>query len=381
MSEAYLLVSGDFVRTGGMDHANHELARTLAARGVDVHLVAFRAEADLLERPNVFFHRVPKIGGSYWLSLPLLDRIGRSWASRIAARGGRIIVNGGNCRWGDVNWVHFVHAAHHPSGGSAWKRIKRRLKTARDRSRERAILAESKLVITTADRNKIDLVSNLRLDPGRVEVVTYGIDPDLFRPASLPEKIAARRALDLPEGGPIVAFIGSPGDPRKGFETLLAAWTKLVASGGWDATLAVGGGGPDLAQWRKRIEREGLAARVRFLGFLPGAQTLLAASDALVAPSYYEPYSMAVQEALACGLPAFITASAGIAEEYPPELGHLLLPRADDADDLAARLRRWHADRETYRRAIAPFSDRLRSYTWGTMAEKIIALIEAGKTR
>ena len=37
-----VLVSGDFVRTGGMDMPNFALCRHLADRGVIVHVVAYR---------------------------------------------------------------------------------------------------------------------------------------------------------------------------------------------------------------------------------------------------------------------------------------------------------------------------------------------------
>src|SRR5689334_6451407 len=110
----YLLITGDFVKTGGMDRANFALASYLARRGDEVHLVAFRADEELLAMSNVIFHRVRKPLRSYTLALPLLDRAGRRWAQQIAARGGRVIVNGGSAQWGDVNWVHYVHAAFEP---------------------------------------------------------------------------------------------------------------------------------------------------------------------------------------------------------------------------------------------------------------------------
>src|SRR5262245_51363851 len=57
----YLLVSGDFTTWGGMDRANYALADYLARQGNEVHLVAHRVAPGLSERPNVIFHRVPKI--------------------------------------------------------------------------------------------------------------------------------------------------------------------------------------------------------------------------------------------------------------------------------------------------------------------------------
>jgi hypothetical protein len=69
--KSYLLVTGDFVRTGGMDRANFALADYLARQGEQVHLVAHRVAPELLAYPNVTFHRVPKVANSYLLSRSL----------------------------------------------------------------------------------------------------------------------------------------------------------------------------------------------------------------------------------------------------------------------------------------------------------------------
>ena len=58
----YLLVSGDFVHTGGMDQANLALASYLADRDHEVHLVTHRADKELAQRPNVIVRReVPQL--------------------------------------------------------------------------------------------------------------------------------------------------------------------------------------------------------------------------------------------------------------------------------------------------------------------------------
>lgn len=364
MPKAYLLVAGDFVKTGGMDRANHALAFTLATRGAEVHLVGYRADEELLAFSNVHFHRVPKIVGSYLLSAPLLDRIGRKWARRLTAQGGRVIVNGANCHWGDVNWVHFVHAAYHAEGRASWLQA---WKQRRHRKKEKAIIPRSPVVITTTDRNKSDLLAHLQIRGSQVHVISLGIDPDLFRPASAAERAAARQSLRLPPTGPVVAFIGSPRDPRKGFDTLLKAWTELTRDPQWDAHLAVAGRG---------TEGMSAARQVHYLGFVAGAQTLLAASDALVAPSRYEPYSIAAHEALSCGLPVFITALSGIAGLYPKSLRHFLLEDPESVGELTARLRAWRNDPEGHHQQVAAFGERLRSFTWRDMADAIIALVD-----
>ena len=70
----WLIVAGDFARTGGMDAANHALASYLARSGRTAHLVAHRVEPELAAVPNVVVHRVPRPLGSHRSLLPMRDR-------------------------------------------------------------------------------------------------------------------------------------------------------------------------------------------------------------------------------------------------------------------------------------------------------------------
>jgi glycosyltransferase involved in cell wall biosynthesis len=374
----YLLVAGDFVKTGGMDAANYALAAYLAEAENEVHLVATRVAQDLASRSNVTVHRVPKPANSYLLAEPLLDRAGRRWARRIARAGGRVVVNGGNCRWGDVNWLHYVHAAYQPR---TERRVSGRLKGWLSRrlfmDGERAALERARIVIANSNRTRQDAICRLGLPNARVHRVYYGIDADTFRPVGAEERAAARAAMAWPENRPCVAFVGALGDRRKGFDTLFTAWQMLCADPQWDAELVVMGAGSELPDWKIRGAEAGLESRIRFLGFRDDVPHVLAACDALVAAARYEAYGRVVQEALCRGLPAFVTRSAGVAEHYPVELHDLLMPDACQAAELAARLRAWRKCIDGYRDAVAPLSRTLRAHTWSRMAEQIVELIEA----
>src|SRR5580658_9004209 len=104
----YLIVTGDFVKTGGMDRANYALARYVAERGAETHLVAYRVDPDLGKMPNVITHKVRKIMDSYLAAGILLSRVAKKWAVVVSGRGGSVVTNGGNCRFADINWVHYV---------------------------------------------------------------------------------------------------------------------------------------------------------------------------------------------------------------------------------------------------------------------------------
>ncbi|HZO80785.1 MAG TPA: glycosyltransferase family 4 protein [Candidatus Binataceae bacterium] len=382
MKPPWLIVSGDFVKAGGMNQPNYEFARYLADEGIETHLVAYRVADELAAHPRIVFHRVPKPGGSYFLSQPLIAAVGRRWARVIAARGGRVIVNGAVCDWNDVNWVHHVQAVFAPQAvGSVLRRLKGRLQHRLDLAAERRVLPRATVAITNSDLTGREIVKRLGLPADRIHTVYLGIDPLVFRPPSAEERVAARARLVATPERPQVAFVGALGDSRKGFDSLFRAWLALCAHTDWDADLIVVGAGSELALWRARTVAAGVADRIRFLDFDRSEAfiaRLLWGCDALVLPSRYEGYGRPVQEALCCGVPALVSTAAGIAEQYPPELVDLLIADPEDADDLAARLRRWRSAIDGWRERVRPFGATLRAHTWRRMAEQMVAIIERG---
>ena len=128
IAPAWVLVAGDFHRAGGMDRANAELAGYRCAAGVAVHLVSYRVDPELAAHPNVRVHLARRTAGSHFLGQRQLDRLGRAVASRVMAEepGARVLVNGGNCEWPDINWVHYVHLEWRTSqpGAPLWFQLK-----------------------------------------------------------------------------------------------------------------------------------------------------------------------------------------------------------------------------------------------------------------
>jgi glycosyltransferase involved in cell wall biosynthesis len=369
----FTLITGDFVRSGGMDGANHALASYLARAGHPVELVAHRVADDLAALPGVRVRAARKPLGSYFLGRwPLRRAAGR------AARGttGRVVANGGNFASPDVNWVHYVHAAYRPqSAASGVRRAKGWVERRLELPAERRAVRAARVVVCNSDRTRRDVVERLGADPARAAVVYYGTDPDRFRPAGEAERADLRAKFGWPADRPVVMFIGALGDRRKGFDTLYDAWSRLCKAGGWDAVLAVVGRGAELPAWEDRVRTAGLTDRVKFLGFRTDVPDLLRAADALAAPTRYEAYGLGVHEALCCGLPAVVSADAGVAERYPPELADWLLPNPDDAADLAARLRRWREDLTNARDRVRPLAAQLRGYTWDDMARHLLVAI------
>jgi glycosyltransferase involved in cell wall biosynthesis len=157
---------------------------------------------------------------------------------------------------------------------------------------------------------------------------------------------------------------------------LFSAWRALCRDPKWDADLIVVGQGAELPAWQRRATEAGLGDRIRFAGFRSDVPQILAALDALVHPARYEAYGLAVREALSRGVPALVTASAGVAEQYPPELAGLLIDNPDDASELHSKLSAWRRDLERVQSSVVPLSDALRSHTWDAMAAQIADCVE-----
>jgi glycosyltransferase involved in cell wall biosynthesis len=377
-----VIVAGDFVRTGGMDAANHALASWLARNATETHLVAHRVADDLAALPGVHVHPVPRPLGSHTLGFPLLDRAGRAVAKSLADRNPVILANGGNCRAGNAVWLHYVHAAYDPPiAGQPMRRVMAsasRKKALRD---ERATVRGARVTVSNSELTQRHAVDLLGANADSAYFVHYGTDPGRFHPPSADERAEARRALGWTDpDAPVVCFVGALGDRRKGFDTLFDAWLRLRADASWDASLAVVGAGGELEAWRRRAAEAGLADRIHFLGFQPDVRRVLWAADALVAPTRYEAFGLAVQEALCCGLPALVSADAGVAERLPAAMHDLLIRDPDDAAELAARLRAWRGSIHIHHDAALALSEELRSRTWDDMARLMATIVEEALT-
>jgi len=371
----FLIVSADFVTTGGQDRSNYALAEYLADRGDDVHLVAHRVAPELAGRENVTVHPAAKPLGSYSLGQPMLNLVGRERRRRLAPD--RAVVNGGNCTMPAVNWVHYVHASWPARGaGSALRKIKARADHEINVRLERSALRRASLAIANSELTRRHLIELVGVPADRVETIYLGTDPARFYPADAGERRAIRGRNGWDDGRPLLAFVGALGDVRKGFDRLFRAWTILAGEPGWDARLVVVGRGASLASWRAKTAAAGMEGSVQFLGFRADVPELLRGVDGLVSPTRYDSYGLNVQEALCCGLPALVSASAGVAERYPKELESLLIADPDDAGDLAARIRRWREGVGRPWPGLESFSRALRDYTWDDMAARMVGRIE-----
>jgi glycosyltransferase involved in cell wall biosynthesis len=374
---SFSIVTGDFVPTGGMDRANFALANYISRQGHVLNLVAHRVDPALADRSNVTVHQVSKPLNSNFLGAPLLARKGVEIGKRSGDNSqAYTIVNGGNCAYPDINWVHYVHAAYMPDSrtGVAAK-LKQQLERQIALKTEREALQAARIAIVNSHLTRNHLIDLLDIDPSKIKNIYYGIDASVFYPAAADEREKLRLEYGWDLDRPIVTFIGALGDRRKGFDTLFGAWQQLCQDPNWNANLVVIGVGAELPLWQQRAQAAGLVDRIEFMGFRRDVPSILRAADCLVAPTRYEAYGLGVHEALCCGLPAITTSTAGVAERYSVELQDLLLPDANNVEDLVKRLYGWQQQYPYYRHQAIDLSVTLRRHTWDDMARDIVAAI------
>ena len=149
---------------------------------------------------------------------------------------------------------------------------------------------------------------------GKVRVIHNGYNPEKCRPTDIP-KALLRKQLGLPGKGRLLLFCGA-GWERKGLSEaieLTAMLNRNVAPASAGATLCVLGSG-DSRHYLLEARRLGQEAHIKFLEYVSEVHTFYQAADVMVLPSYFDPFSNACLEALACGCPVITTEGNGIAE-------------------------------------------------------------------
>lgn len=126
--------------------------------------------------------------------------------------------------------------------------------------------------------------------------------------------------------------------PEKNIDVAVRAVARILPEVP-GTTLAVIGKGPAEKDLRKLAGSLGVEKAVKFLGFLPSVESLAQvynASDVFVMTSTAESQSLAVMQAMACGLPVVGVRAWGLSEYIHPDNGVLIDP--GDSETLAREL-------------------------------------------
>jgi glycosyltransferase involved in cell wall biosynthesis len=175
----------------------------------------------------------------------------------------------------------------------------------------------------------------------RIVQIPNGVDCARFAPVTPEQRAARREQLGLPPERPIVLFAGRFSS-EKAIDVLLRASQKLHERNP-QALLALAGTGPLLDEMKALSQSLGLADAVRFFGWTDQMLPLYQAADLFALTSWSEGMSIALLEAMACGLPPVATEIPGNTDLVTQDHNGLLFTPGDEAG-LAAALERGLSD-------------------------------------
>lgn len=147
--------------------------------------------------------------------------------------------------------------------------------------------------------------------PGAVRVLHSAIDPLRFLADDRPKRRAEERDRWGVRPETAVGLFIATNYRLKGLAPLLKALPFVPR--GRDFRLVVIGS-DKVEPYQRLAETLGVADRVSFLGFRKDPKDAYFAADFLTHPTFYDPCSLVVLEALACGLPVVTTRYNGAAE-------------------------------------------------------------------
>lgn len=242
---------------------------------------------------------------------------------------------------------------------------------------EEQVVAAADMLIANTDEEAKDLINCYSADPGCVEVVQPGVDLTMFSPRSMAD---ARRRLGVRAGSDVLLFVGRI-QPLKAPDIVLRAAALLLAEdpGRRSRLEVVIVGGPS----GSGLEHpEALSELVADLGigdlvrFVPPADRVTladwyAAASVVCVPSYNESFGLVALEAEASGTPVVAAAVGGLPTAVRHGVSGLLVEGHDPAD-YAVAIRRI-LDEPGLREFLSGNAmEQASRFTWARAADRIL---------
>lgn len=307
---------------GGAERAVRALAETLAAKGrrVAVYTPASRAGPELSMGDRIPV-QIPKRPRALWAL-----KAARAIPAAARADGAGHLIACGKLVGADSYWPHGgVHAAAREASANAGREGMRRVAARLGRRArgvewsydaiERRAFAECRSgqarAVALSDRVRLDMVRLHGLDAASIRVVRNGVNPSRFYPADLEGRASAQAWLTqrakAERDAPVALFCGHA-FRLKGLDVAIRALANVPS-----VHLAVAGGG-DPRPYVELAAQHGLADRLTFMGRVEDMPLAYRGASFLLHPSRYDPCSLVVTEALACGLPVIASSNDGASE-------------------------------------------------------------------
>ncbi|KPK43847.1 MAG: hypothetical protein AMK72_12805, partial [Planctomycetes bacterium SM23_25] len=232
-------------------------------------------------------------------------------------------------------------------------------------------------VIAISKMVRSDMREFYNVPDKRLHLVYNGVDVERFSPEACEAvRDATRQAWGLAPDETCFLLVAH-NFKLKGMRELVEAAARLDKSRPW-RVVVVGKGSP--RPYLERIELGDCARRFQFAGPMDDVVPAYAAADAYVQPTWYDPCSLVVLEALACGRPVITTRFNGASELMEDGREGLLLDTPAGIDALADAMREL-LDADLRRRMGRAARETAERHPIGRNFEEMMAVFEKAAAR
>jgi N-acetyl-alpha-D-glucosaminyl L-malate synthase BshA len=326
-----------YASVGGSGIVATELAKCLATRGHDVHMISADMPFRYSEyQPGLSFHRVNTPAYPLFREPQYILSLATS------------IVHVARARALDI--IHAHYAVPHATAAYLARQI---LETTANGARAPKVVTTlhgTDITLVGSDHSYAETVAFSIERSDGVTAVSHSLREDTYRALGVKRHIevipnfldcrryrrvdgsALRQRYCLDKSERVVTHM-SNFRPVKRVEAVIDVFSRIAAA--VPSRLLLVGDGPDLGKALDRAAALGIADRVETLGEQDQVVPLLSISDLFLLPSQQESFGLAALEAMACRVPVVASAVGGLGEVI--EHGRTgFLHDVDDLDGMAA---------------------------------------------
>ncbi len=240
---------------------------------------------------------------------------------------------------------------------------------------------KARAVITPSEDIKSDIVRFANILPGKVEVISHGVDLHLFNGEinrRAPEGLALLEKYNLVPKKYLLYVSALWRYKRQ--DQLIRAHAELVKNGRPEPKLVLAGMGTGteesyIAELHALANELGTESLVCFTGGLPQSDLryLYAHAGAFIFPSIYESFGNPIFEAWASGIPV----ATSKVHSFPEIVGDAaLLFDPNSAGDIIDAISQLLKDPSLCRELIRRGHERAKEFTWDTAVRRTLSLLE-----
>jgi UDP-glucose:(heptosyl)LPS alpha-1,3-glucosyltransferase len=361
---------------GGAESYVVHLSRQLLEMGHEVHV--FANTWDLPSDPRITFHKVPVL--SFYS--PLKNLTFALNTKRLLKEENFDIVSGFSqiypqdiYRMGDGLHLYFLKTL---STHTALKYLNPRHLSILFIEKQIFKPNNYHHIIANSRMCKRQAIDYYQVPEDKIEVIYNGVDLERFTPRVRETyRLNVRKKLHIGDHETVILFI-SRNYKRKGLHLLIESLSLLGRKAHNIKILVAGRGNPK--PYQRLASKLGFSNNMIFAGEERILEKYYGASDMLVLPTLYDPFSNVCLEALACGLPVITTTSNGAAEIIEEGKNGYIIEDASDTGEIAKHISLL-LSKEAREKMVNYAALSVKKYTTAENARKTLALYKKVFTR